>query len=215
MMQAVGRVRVKVCGITRLEDAEAAVDHGADAVGFICWSGSPRFVAPDVVRVISRALPPFVSRVGVFVNAGADEIARVIEHAALDVVQLHGDEDVQEYDSIGAKLIKALPLSHDADVSMAEGLPPGVLALIDAVDRERRGGTGLLANWPRAAAVARRRPIVLAGGLDANNIGKAIREVRPWAVDVSSGVETSPGQKSRALIEAFFEELRAARLEDK
>jgi phosphoribosylanthranilate isomerase len=207
------RVRVKICGITRPEDAEAAVRAGADAVGFVLWPASPRAIGVDAAAAIGRALPPFVTRVGVFVDAPPGEVLAAVRAAGLDVAQLHGDERVEDYVSLGVKLLRSTALADDADVDAAAAWPAGVLPLVDARDPVRRGGTGRHANWPRARALAARRRIVLAGGLDAETVRAAVREVQPWAIDVSSGVELSPGIKSGARIEALFDALDARRRE--
>jgi phosphoribosylanthranilate isomerase len=206
-------MRVKICGLTQAEDAALAVELGADAVGFIFWPKSPRVTTIANVRAIGRALPGFVTRVGVFVNAPPDEVAATAAEAGLDAVQLHGDEDVAQYAGISARLIKGLPLDDDATVQRVIDLPAEVTPLVDAADRDRRGGTGRLADWSRAARVASQRPIVLAGGLSADNVADAIRQVRPWAIDVSSGVEDAPGVKNAARMRQLFDVLARVRAE--
>jgi phosphoribosylanthranilate isomerase len=206
-------MRVKICGLTQAEDAELAVELGADAVGFIFWPKSPRVTTIANVRAIGRSLPGFVTRVGVFVNAPPDEVAATAAEAGLDAVQLHGDEDVAQYAGISARLIKGLPLDDDAAVQRVVDLPAEVTPLVDAADRERRGGTGRLADWSRAARVAAQRPVVLAGGLSVENVADAIRQVRPWAIDVSSGVEDAPGVKNAARMRQLFDALARLRAE--
>ncbi|HVW04192.1 MAG TPA: phosphoribosylanthranilate isomerase [Vicinamibacterales bacterium] len=206
-------MRVKICGLTQAEDAALAVELGADAVGFIFWPKSPRVTTIANVRAIGRSLPGFVTRVGVFVNAPPDEVAATAAEAGLDAVQLHGDEDVAQYAGISARLIKGLPLDDDAAVQRVIDLPAEVTPLVDAADRDRRGGTGRLADWSRAARVAAQRPIVLAGGLSADNVTDAIRQVRPWAIDVSSGVEDAPGVKNAARMRQLFDVLARVRAE--
>jgi phosphoribosylanthranilate isomerase len=206
-------MRVKICGLTQAEDAELAVELGADAVGFIFWPKSPRVTTIANVRAIGRSLPGFVTRVGVFVNAPPDEVAATAAEAGLDAVQLHGDEDVAQYAGISARLIKGLPLDDDAAVQRVVDLPAEVTPLVDAADRERRGGTGRLADWSRAARVAAQRPVVLAGGLSVENVADAIRQVRPWAIDVSSGVEDAPGVKNAARMRQLFDVLARVRAE--
>lgn len=204
------RVRVKICGITRTEDARLAAELGASAVGFVMWPGSPRRVDAATARAIGRALPPFVARVGVFVDADPRDVSAAVEEAGLDVVQLHGDESVGDYAGVAARLIKSVGLATDADVRSAIGLPAEVTPLVDAPDRVRKGGTGRRADWSLAARLAAARPILLAGGLTAENLSDALREVRPWAVDVSSGVEAAPGIKSPDRLAAFLAAARAA-----
>jgi phosphoribosylanthranilate isomerase len=208
-MSVVG-MSVKVCGITRAEDARAAAALGAAALGFVLWSSSPRRIRPARIAEITRGVDPFVARVGVCVNAPPDEVADAVRVGGLDVVQLHGDESPQEYAGVGARLIKAVTLTSDADVDLAARLPEEVAVLVDASDPVRRGGTGRAADWHLAARLARRRPVILAGGLDATSVGDAVRAVRPAALDVSSGVEASPGIKSPERLEAFFSAVRAA-----
>jgi phosphoribosylanthranilate isomerase len=196
--------RVKVCGITRIEDASEAVRLGAAAIGFVFWPASPRAISVPAAREVAGAVPPLVARVGVFVNACADDVARIADVVGLDAVQLHGDERVDRYARVKSRLIKSVTLNSDEDVFSASALPAHVTALVDATDRARRGGTGQVADWSYAAALASRRPIILAGGLTADNVAGAIGQVRPWALDVSSGVESAPGIKSRERLEAFF-----------
>jgi len=204
------RTRVKICGLTRAEDAHLAVALGADAVGFVLWSKSPRVIEADQAAAIARTLPAFVTRVGVFVNASPDDVRRVVREIGLDVAQLHGDERVADYVGVAAKVVKVVSLGDDADVRSAVALPVEVTVLVDAVDRERRGGTGERADWTRAARLARERPVILAGGLVAADVGDAIRRVRPWAIDVSSGVEDRPGIKSADKLRALFAAVRAS-----
>jgi phosphoribosylanthranilate isomerase len=196
--------RIKVCGLTRREDAELAVELGAHAIGLVFWSGSPRAVAPRVAREITRALPPFVVRVGVFVDASAEEVTSLVESVGLDAIQLHGDERVEEFARVPARIIKSIAFDDDASFERAAGLPSHVTVLVDAADRVKRGGTGVSADWQRAASLSAERPIILAGGLTAANVSTAIQAVRPWAVDVSSGVESAPGVKSDERLRAFF-----------
>jgi phosphoribosylanthranilate isomerase len=198
------RTRVKICGITRAQDARAAVRAGADAIGFVLWPGSPRRVSLAKARAIGRLLPPFVTRVGVFVNATPADVAGAVRQAALDAVQLHGDEDPRAYRSCGAAVIKAVSLSRPADVGRAARYPRDISVLVDARDDVRRGGTGRVSNWTLARRLARIRPILLAGGLQAANVAQAIRAVRPWGIDLSSGVETAPGRKSATKMRAVL-----------
>jgi phosphoribosylanthranilate isomerase len=210
-LQARGHVRVKICGITRLEDALLAVELGADAIGFVLWERSPRHIYIEDAAAISRQLPAFVTRVGVAVNLPPDRAAESMRTAQLDVLQLHGDEAVEPYADVPGRLLKAMPLASDAEVETARALPPHVTVLVDAADREKRGGTGQRADWIRAARLARERPIVLAGGLTADNVREAVACVRPWAIDVSSGVEDAPGVKSARRMEELFGALHGSR----
>ena len=196
--------RIKVCGITRAEDAAEAVRLGAAALGFVFWPKSPRVLSVQAARDIAAGVPLFVARIGVFVDTTADDVARIVDEVGLDGVQLHGDERVDRYERVKSRLIKAVTLESGEDVMRAATLPAYVTTLVDAADRVRRGGTGQVADWSQAAALAARRPVILAGGLTAENVGEAVRSVRPWALDVSSGVETAPGIKTRERLEAFF-----------
>lgn len=208
------RLRVKLCGMTRLVDARAAVRHDADAVGFVFWKGSPRRITPASARRIARALPPFVTKVGVFVNAAPREVARVARHVGLDVIQLHGDEDPARYRTAGLPIVKAVSVVDRASIAAASAYPDDITVLVDARDPVRRGGTGRLADWRLARMVASRRRILLAGGLTPANLAQAVRAVRPWGIDVSSGVEVSPGVKSDAAIARLMQEVRRLERED-
>ena len=196
---------VKICGITRAEDAEAAVEQGANAVGFIFWPDSPRFIEPSRAHGIITTLPPSVMAVGVFVNQPAEHVNYVASAARLGAVQLHGDEDEKYAASIAVPVIKVLTAE-----GAAQSWPDEVLLLIDASDPVRRGGTGKTADWSAAAALARRRRVLLAGGLTPHNIAEAVAQVRPFGVDVSSGVERSPGVKDRQRLTALFEAIKGA-----
>lgn len=196
---------VKICGITREEDAQAAVAAGASAIGFIFWPSSPRYVEPDVARKIVESLPPSVTAVGVFVNQPAEHVNEVAAFVGLGVVQLHGDEDPSFADAIARPVMKAVSRT---DGSRNQEWPATVLLLVDAHDPEKRGGTGTRADWPAAAQLARDRAVVLAGGLRPDNVRAAVAAVRPFGIDVSSGVEVSPGIKDHERIAALFEALQ-------
>jgi len=196
------RPAIKFCGITRTEDAWAAADNGAAAIGFIFAKGSPRLVTVDVARTIGRTLPPFLQRVGVFVDTPAAEVRKMAQYAELDVVQLHGHESVLEATTVWPRVIKALARDRDL-MEQAEAWSDEITLLVDAATGDAPGGTGQLADWPAAAALARERRLVLAGGLTAENVGEAIAAVRPYAVDVSSGIEVRPGVKSASRMRAF------------
>ena len=203
-------IGVKVCGITRAEDAALAIDLGAMALGFVLWPKSPRVVSIAAARRIAETVPASVLRVGVFVNAGVDDVAAALRDASLDVAQLHGDEAVAPYLDAGLRVIRAVPLTSEADVEAASALPAAVTTLVDAADVIRRGGTGARANWTLAAGLAARRPVMLAGGLRPENVAEAVRAVRPFAIDVSSGVEARPGIKDEARLRALVAAVRAA-----
>lgn len=192
---------VKICGITRAEDAQAAVELGAAAIGFVFWPGSPRFIDPFRARAIAATLPPFVTAVGVFVNQSVAEVNGVSSLVPLGAVQLHGDEPPSFAARVRRPVVKAISRFDDAT---AAAWPSRVTLLADAHDPGRRGGTGVKADWGAAAALARSRRVILAGGLAPDNIADAIEAVRPFGIDVSSGVEVRPGIKDRARLEALF-----------
>jgi phosphoribosylanthranilate isomerase len=205
--------RVKICGVTRLEDAELAASLGASAVGLNFWNESPRMVSVETAREIARALPPFVARVGVFVNEDPDRVAEIVHEVGLDAVQLHGDDRVDDYREVHARLIRAVTLDHEGAEAEVAALPSDVTPLVDAHDRTRRGGTGRTVDWDRAAVVAAQRSILLAGGLTPANVAEAIQRVRPWGVDVASGVEERPGVKSAEKLRQFFAGITGGREE--
>ena len=197
-------VKVKVCGVTRASDALLASELGASAVGFVFWDRSPRAIQPTEAAEIASLLPPDVAPIGVFVDPSPDWIDEVASHVGLAAVQLHGDETSEFCLALPYRVIKAVPLREPADVETAARLPDTVTPLVDVHDPEKKGGTGRTVDWPLAATVARRRRIFLAGGLTPGNVSEAVRVVRPYAVDVSSGLEASPGIKSPVLLQAFF-----------
>jgi phosphoribosylanthranilate isomerase len=200
-------VIVKICGITSLADANAAVDAGASALGFVFWPGSPRFIDPYRARTITRTLPPFVVPVGVFVNQPAEYVNAVAAVARLGAVQLHGDEGLAYAVRIGRAVIKAVHLDRPAEINAVAGWPSWAMPLMDAHDPAARGGTGRTIDWAEAAQVAARRRSLLAGGLTPENVAEAVARVRPFGIDISSGVERSPGVKDPARIRALFEAL--------
>jgi phosphoribosylanthranilate isomerase len=197
---------VKICGITRLEDAEAAVDLGAGAVGFILWPDSPRVVAAERAREIVASLPEGVLAVGVFVNQGVDEVNGVAERIGLTHVQLHGDETPEYAAGVERRVIKATS-AFDADT--VGGWRDDTTWLADARDPVRRGGTGRTADWAAAAQFARSHRVLLAGGLTPENVADAIDTVRPYGIDVSSGVEIAPGIKDHERLKRLFEAIKA------
>jgi phosphoribosylanthranilate isomerase len=192
---------VKICGITRLQDAQAAIAHGASAIGFVFWPASPRFIDPYRARRIAAALPPFVATVGVFVNQLSTYVDQVAKIVPLTVIQLHGDEPPAFAASLSRPVMKAV---NGLDAGAAAAWPERVMLLVDAHDPVRRGGTGEKADWTLAASLARTRHVFLAGGLTPDNSASAVAAVRPFGVDVSSGVESSPGVKDPRRIAALF-----------
>lgn len=203
------RVRVKICGITRIEDALAAVAAGADALGFVFYAQSPRAVEPEQAAGIIRRLPPFVTTVGLFVNEARTRIEEVTRYCGLDMVQLHGDESPEECRIPGRRVVKALRV-RDAESLKAAGRYDVAGLLLDAWSGEVYGGSGQTFDWTLLRNFASRRPVILAGGLTPDNVGEAIRSVRPFAVDVSSGVEAAPGRKDPRKIRAFIDVVNKA-----
>jgi phosphoribosylanthranilate isomerase len=206
-------VRTKICGITRPEDAELAVDQGAWALGFILWPGSPRACDPAVAAGIARALRRRAALVGVFVDAPLDEVAGAAEAIGLTHLQLHGDEGPAYCSAAaqrtGCRVIKAVRVASGADIQAVERFHTD-LHLLDAAAGRLRGGSGQAWDWALAARRHSRVPVILSGGLHAGNVAEGIEAVRPWAVDVASGTEASPGVKDPAKVEAFLAAVRAA-----
>lgn len=204
------RTRIKICGITRVEDGLAAVRLGADAVGLVFYAPSPRAVTPAQARAIVDALPPFVTTVGLFVNAEASEVREVLAAVPLQLLQFHGDETPQFCSSFDRPFLKALRVRAGVDLlQCAQDFRQASGLLLDAFVEGLRGGTGATFDWsliPRQLPL----PVVLSGGLEPGNIGAAVRAVRPWAVDVSSGVESAKGIKDAVKIEQFINGVRNA-----
>jgi len=203
------RVRVKVCGITRLEDALAASRFGADAVGFVFYDKSPRYIEPAKAAAIIRQLPPFVSAVGLFVNPDQSDIDAVLRDCPLGVVQLHGDESPEFCEAQNRRVIKAIPVSSARDLQRAGKYNCSVL--LDAkAPKGVYGGTGTSFDWSLLDGFEHPHPLILAGGLDTTNAAQAL-SVRQWfALDVSSGVETAPGIKDDAKMRDFIARVNAA-----
>jgi phosphoribosylanthranilate isomerase len=199
--------RVKVCGTTRPEDAELAVSLGAWALGFVLWPGSKRACDPAVAAGIARVMRRRVELVGVFVNAGLDEIVDAVEGIGFTHVQLHGDEGPAFCSAVaqrtGARVIKAVRIASGADIRSAERFHTD-FHLLDSAVRGTYGGTGAAWDWRLAAQRRSQVPVILAGGLTAENVADGIAAVRPWAVDVASGVESAPGVKDPEKVEAFI-----------
>ncbi len=197
------RTRIKICGITRAEDARAAAELGADAIGLVFYAPSPRNVDPEQARAIIAAVPPFVTIVGLFVDPARDQVESALRACPLDLLQFHGDEAPDFCAGFGLPYIKAARVRAGAD--LVQCLSPYRAArgwLLDAYHDRLYGGTGESFDWnliPRGLA----RPVILSGGLTPDNVGAAVRRVRPWAVDVSSGVEAAKGIKDAAKIAAF------------
>jgi len=196
-------IKFKICGLTRREDVEAAVNAGASYLGFIFYAKSPRNISPEDAREISRDLPESVKKVGVFVNYPLAEILRIVKFCGLDVVQLHGDESPEFARQFqGVEVWKALSLRNADDMDYAEKYPADLI-LVDAMSGEQRGGTGRTCDWSPAAELSSKRPVILAGGISPDNIIEAVEKVKPVIVDVNSGVETAPGIKDKDKISAI------------
>jgi phosphoribosylanthranilate isomerase len=201
---------VKICGVTRTADALAAARHGAHAIGLVFYGPSPRYVDPDVAAAIVRALPPFITTVGLFVDADEDAVRAIAAHTGVQLLQFHGAESADFCASFGLPYMKAVQVRPGVDLlQYARVFASAKALLLDAFHEDLRGGTGAVFDWgliPRALPL----PIVLSGGLTPENVGDAIRRVNPTAVDVSSGVEASRGVKDEAKIAAFITGVRNA-----
>ena len=199
---------LKICGITRLTDALHAVEQGATAVGFVLWPHSPRAVAVERAAEIAAELPSHVMTVGVFVNESIEGIRAIAERVPLTAIQLHGDEPPAYADALDWPVIRAVSVGDIGQAS--EGWSQETALLLDNIDPVRRGGTGAVIDWSQAADLALKRRVVLAGGLTPENVASAIRAVRPFGVDVSSGVEASPGVKDFGKVSRFIANAKEA-----
>ncbi|MDM3871668.1 phosphoribosylanthranilate isomerase [Porticoccus sp. W117] len=201
--------RVKICGITSVEDARHALQAGADAIGLVFYDKSPRFVETDVARQISAAVGPFVTLVGLFVNASAEQVNKVLGTVPLQVLQFHGDESSDFCRQFGRPWYKAIRMAPDLGVAeqvQAFGDSHGLL--FDAWQADKYGGTGATFEWQRIPAM--NKPVILAGGLTPENVVEAVKTVRPYAVDISGGVESSPGKKCPQKMQQFIERAKSA-----
>lgn len=202
--------RVKICGITNLDDAKGAVAAGADALGFVFHPASPRYVAPERVADIVAALPPFVSTVGLFVDTAPVKIHQIMVQTGLQLIQLHGDETAALcHHHPPYSVIKALRVRDENSLSHADDYPVAAL-LLDAWSDDHYGGSGRQFDWQLVNHATITKPIILAGGLTPANVATAIQLVNPYAVDVSSGVEREPGHKDLTLVAQFIEQVRMA-----
>jgi phosphoribosylanthranilate isomerase len=211
----VKKLFVKICGITRAQDAELAAGLGASALGFVFWPDSPRRISADTAKAIVGNVPANVLKVGVFVDQPVEDVARIMDEVGLDAAQLHGHES-PEYcrqlkeryvvSGFSRTVIKAVGMTDNGSVKI-DDFDADVVLLVDAHDPVRFGGTGKTVNWDSAREIAATRRTILAGGLNAANIKLAVRSVRPYGVDISSGVESSPGVKDPNRLRTFFEAL--------
>ena len=202
------RVRTKFCGITRAEDARTAVALGADAIGLVFYTGSPRAVTLPHAMAIVSGLPPFIARVGLFVDPRMEEVQMVLQLGGVDVLQFHGAEPPEFCRHFGRPYIKALRVHPGLDVrAEVERHPDAAAVLLDTHQEGRPGGTGRAFDWTLIPQDLP-KPIILAGGLTPDNVAAAIRLVRPYAVDVSGGIESAPGVKDAGLMRAFLHEVK-------
>ena len=205
------RTRIKICGIREPAHASLAAHAGADAIGLVFYGPSPRYVTPEAAAALAASLPPYVSAVGLFVNEDAAAVERVLGHVRLDLLQFQGDEPADFCVSFGVPYVRAVRMEAGTDlVEYARRFRTARALLLDAHVPGEPGGTGRTFDWagiPRDLPI----PIILSGGLTPGNVGRAVREVQPWAVDVSSGVESSRGSKDPEKIVDF---IRSVRLED-
>lgn len=203
------RTRIKICGLTREADVAAALAAGADAVGFVCYPKSPRYVAPPRLRALSREIGAFATPVLLFVNAGSDLIEGALDTVPNAVLQFHGDEHEPACNRYRRSYIRAVPATDSIDLARLQVEFASAAALLADTPSNDFGGSGRTFNWSMLPK-RRSKPLIVAGGLNADNVGAAIDELRPYAVDVSSGVESEPGIKSVQKIEDFVEAVRRA-----
>lgn len=207
-LQKTSMTKVKICGITNLEDAALAVDLGADALGFIFYKDSPRYVREDIAKEIIRRLPPFVSVVGVFVDEKRDVIKEITEFCCLDLLQFHGDESPDFCAHFDKRLIKAFRVKEKKDLEFISLYKVNAV-LLDTYYEDLYGGGGKTFNWQLAVEAKRfSNRVILAGGLSPDNISQAIQAVNPFGVDVSSGVESEPGKKDHGKVKEFIKRVK-------
>jgi phosphoribosylanthranilate isomerase len=201
-------LKIKICGITNVADALASVTLGADALGFMFFEGSSRYLTNDKIKAIIREVPPFVAKVGVFVNATREQVKKAIEETGIDTLQFHGDETAEACRGFGLKTIKAFRIQGK---DMLQIMPRYDVDawLLDSFVTGKKGGTGKTFDWDLAVhATSLGTPVILAGGLNPDNIARAVAQVQPFGVDVSSGVESAPGKKDHAKIATFIQRAR-------
>ena len=202
------QVKIKFCGITRLEDAEQAVAFGADALGFVFFEGSPRYIDPRAAADIIRQLPPFVCKVGLFVNTETERVTEIATATCIDLVQYHGDETPANCEAGPKAWMKAIRVKKDLDLAAEAARYSRARAIfLDAYDATAYGGTGRQIDW-QTIPQGLPRPVILAGGLTADNVAEAIRVVQPYAVDVSGGIESAKGVKDLTQMQRFISAVR-------
>lgn len=203
------RTRVKICGITRQQDADFAADSGADAIGLVFYPPSPRAISVAQAQNVTRGLPPFVSAVALFVDPDEADVSRCLDAVSIDIIQFHGDESPEFCSQFGKPYIKAIRMKPDTNLAqLAEAYSSAKALLLDTYQPGVPGGTGTTFDWSLINQID--KPIILAGGLNTDNVAEAIKQVRPFAVDVSGGVESEKGIKSHDKISAFMREVANA-----
>ncbi len=203
-------IRVKICGITSREDAWAAVEAGADALGFIFVKGTPRCIEPEAAAVIAAEMPPFVATVGVFIDRTVEEIERIAASSGISLAQLHGSESPEQCARLRLPFVKGIRIQGEEDLAALHKYKQAKAFLLDTHVADRPGGTGRTFPWGIAAKAAREARIILSGGLTPENVAEAVIQVRPYAVDVCSGVEASPGRKDHRKVREFIDRAKKA-----
>ena len=203
-------IRVKICGITSCEDAWAAVEAGADALGFIFVKGTPRYIEPEAAAAIAAQMPPFVATVGVFIDRTPEEIDRIMSATGISLAQLHGNESPAECQRLRVPFVKAIRVQGEYDLEALRTYPQARAFLLDTYAADRPGGTGRTFPWEIAVKAVRQARVILSGGLTPDNVALAVAQVRPYAVDVCSGVEAHPGRKDHRRVREFIEQARKA-----
>ncbi len=203
-------IRIKICGITSYDDACVAVEAGADAVGFILVNGTPRYMTPEAVAAIIDRLPPFIATVGIFIDRTPEDIDQIVRACGLSLVQLHGNESPAQCRSLRVPFVKAIRVQGEHDLKSMQDYPQARAFLLDTYVADRPGGTGKTFPWEIAAKAAQQARVILSGGLTPDNVASAVAQVRPYAVDVCSGVEERPGRKDHRKVREFIERTRYA-----
>lgn len=203
------RPKIKICGITRCEEAIAICELGVDILGFILYPPSPRYISPDKIKDIIKEIPPLVKTVGVFVNTTKSDLLKIVNESGIDTVQLSGDESpeyCQSLSNTGLHWIKSFRIKDKLELNYLNQFRSKYF-LLDAWSEKEYGGTGKSFNWEIATKASQKYQIILAGGIDAKNVGKAVEQIKPYGIDVSSGVELSPGRKSIPAIKDLLNEV--------
>lgn len=200
---------MKFCGITRLEDAQAAARLGADAIGLVFAAGSPRFISPQQAAMIRRRLPPFMQSVALFRNPDPQLVKQVMTAVQPDMLQFHGEENAAFCESFGLPYLRAVPMKSVQDIALwIQDFASASALLLDGHESGQAGGQGLAFDWGKVPPAS--KPLILAGGLTPDNVGEAVKRLRPYAVDVSTGIESAPGIKDQQKMQRFVDEVRRA-----